>query len=98
MDYFQRSGKMVEPFAKAAFALKPFQMSDVVQTQFGVHLILLTDRKPGLDVKYADVKGDVKDEFCDQLRDQVVAKLKPRANIVIMPAPKTSALPAPMPK
>ena len=89
VDYFQRSGKMVEPFAKAAFALKPFQMSDVVQTQFGVHLILVTDRKPGLDVKYADVKGDVKDEFCDRLRDQVVAKLKPRATIVIMPAPKS---------
>ena len=87
VDYFQRSGKMVEPFAKAAFALKPFQMSDVVQTQFGVHLILLTERKPGLEVKFADVKDDVKDEFCDRLREQVVAKLKPRANIVITPAP-----------
>jgi peptidyl-prolyl cis-trans isomerase C len=98
VDYFQRSGKMVEPFAKAAFALKPFQMSDVVQTQFGVHLILLTERKPGLDVKFADVKDDVKDEFCDRLREQVVAKIKPRANIVITPAPKSAVLPAPMPK
>jgi peptidyl-prolyl cis-trans isomerase C len=98
VDYFQRSGKMVEPFAKAAFALKPFQMSEVVQTQFGVHLILLTDRKPGLDVKFADIKEDVKDEFCDRLREQVVAKLKPRANIVIMPAPKSSEAAAPMPK
>jgi peptidyl-prolyl cis-trans isomerase C len=98
VNYFQRSGKMVEPFAKAAFALKPFEMSDVVQTQFGVHLILLTERKPGLEVKFADVKDDVKDEFCDRLREQVVAKLKPRANIVITPAPKSAALPAPMPK
>jgi peptidyl-prolyl cis-trans isomerase C len=98
VDYFQRSGKMVEPFAKAAFALKPFQMSDVVQTQFGVHLILLTERKLGLEVKFADVKDDVKDEFCDRLREQVVAKLKPRANIVITPAPKGAELPAPMPK
>jgi len=88
VDYFQRSGKMVEPFAKAAFALKPFQMSDVVQTQFGVHLILQTERKPGLDVKFAEIKEDVKDEFCDRLREQVVAKLKPRATIVITPAPK----------
>jgi peptidyl-prolyl cis-trans isomerase C len=96
VNYFQRSGKMVEPFAKAAFALKPFEMSDVVQTQFGVHLILLTERKPGLEVKFADVKDDVKDEFCDRLREQVVAKLKPRANIVITPAPKSAVLPAPM--
>jgi peptidyl-prolyl cis-trans isomerase C len=95
VDYFQRSGKMVEPFSKAAFALKPFQMSDVVQTQFGVHLILLTERKPGLDVKFADVKDDVKDEFCDRLREQVVAKLKPGAKIVITPAPKSAAPPTP---
>src|SRR5262249_47039387 len=35
---------MVETFAKAAFALRPFEMSDVVTTQFGYHLILVTDR------------------------------------------------------
>jgi hypothetical protein len=44
------------------------------------------------------VKDDVKDEFCDRLREQVVAKLKPRANIVITPAPKSAVLPAPIPK
>ena len=88
VGYFQRAGKMVEPFAKAAFALKPYQMSDVVRTQFGVHLILLTERKAGLDVKYEEIKDDVKDEFCDRLREQVVAKLKPRAKIEILPAPK----------
>ena len=31
---------MVEPFAQAAFALKPYQLSDVVMTQYGYHLIL----------------------------------------------------------
>ncbi len=88
VDYFQRSGRMVEPFSKAAFALKPFQMSDVVLTQFGVHLILVTDHKAGLDVKYDEVKDDVKDEFCDRLREQVVAKYKPTAKIEILPTPK----------
>ena len=57
-------------------------------TQFGVHLILVTDRKPGLDVKYEEIKDDVKDEFCDRLRDEVVAKVKPHAKIEITPAPK----------
>ena len=79
---------MVEPFSKAAFALKKFEMSDVVQTQFGVHLILVTDRKPGLDVEFEKIKDDVKDEFCDRLRDEVVARVKPHARIEITPAPK----------
>src|SRR5262249_55443351 len=46
LGWFPRAGNMVEPFAKAAFALKPYEMSDVVTTQFGHHLILLTDRRP----------------------------------------------------
>ena len=93
VGYFQRAGKMVEPFAKAAFALKPYEMSEPVRTQFGVHLILLTERKPGLDVKYEEIKDDVKDEFCDRLREQVVAKVKPQAKIEILAAPKGDTAP-----
>ena len=38
---------MVEPFAKAAFAMKPYEMSDVVATEFGYHLIRVREIKPG---------------------------------------------------
>jgi peptidyl-prolyl cis-trans isomerase C len=88
VEYFQRAGKMVEPFAKAAFGLQPGQMSDVVQTQFGLHLILVTDRKPGLEIKFADVKDDVKEELTGRIRDDLLAKLKPKATIKINPPPK----------
>jgi len=73
---------MVEPFSKAAFALRPFQMSDIVQTQFGYHLILLLDRKPGKDVKFEDVKANVKDVYLDRMRESLVQGLRSKARIV----------------
>jgi hypothetical protein len=88
LGFFPRRANKVEPFARAAFSLKPYQMSDVVRTQFGFHLILVIDRKPGMDTKFEDVKDAVKEAFCSQLRDSLSTQLRARANIVLSPAPK----------
>ncbi|MBV9126226.1 MAG: peptidylprolyl isomerase [Planctomycetes bacterium] len=83
LGWFPRSGSMVEPFAKVAFALKPFQMSEIVATQFGYHLILVTDRRPGKETKFEDAKEEVKDVLSDRLREDLLARLKTTARIVV---------------
>jgi peptidyl-prolyl cis-trans isomerase C len=81
------ASSMVEPFSKAAFALKPYQMSDVVKTEFGYHLILVTEhRAPAREIKFEDVKEEVKEVFSERLRDQVIARVRPKAKIEITPA------------
>jgi peptidyl-prolyl cis-trans isomerase D len=47
LDYFGR-GRMVPAFETAAFALAPGEISDIVKTEFGYHIIKLTDRKPAI--------------------------------------------------
>lgn len=80
---FPRMGMMVEPFAKAAFALKPFTVSDPVQSQYGYHLILVTGKKPGEPVKFEAIKGAVTEVYGARLREAVVAKMKGDANTKI---------------
>src|SRR5262249_683494 len=46
LDYFGR-GRMVPEFDQVAFSLEPGKISDVVKTQFGYHIIKVTDKKAG---------------------------------------------------
>ncbi|MEZ6141986.1 MAG: peptidylprolyl isomerase [Zavarzinella sp.] len=47
LGMFRRIGVMVEPFAKVAFAQKPYDVSEPVETDFGYHLILVTQQTRG---------------------------------------------------
>jgi len=85
VGWFDRAGTMVEPFAKAAFALKEFEISDIVQTQFGLHLMLLLQKRPGKDVTFEQAKNDVKEIYCDRLRESLVTQLRQRAKINLTP-------------
>jgi parvulin-like peptidyl-prolyl isomerase len=87
LGYFPRTGRMVEPFAQAAFRLKLHQVSDPVVTEFGVHLILVTDRKQGKQLKYEEVQEEVKMVFGDRLRESLLPKLRAAAKIEVKPAP-----------
>ena len=58
LGYFGR-GNMVKPFEDAAFALKTGEVSDIVETRFGYHLIKVVDKKPASVVGYEDVKDNI---------------------------------------
>jgi hypothetical protein len=85
---FPRIGAMVEPFAKTAFELQPFQISNPVETQFGVHLILVTQVKPGRPITYDQAKPFVQEIYGERLRDAIVSKYRPISKIVVNPEPK----------
>jgi peptidyl-prolyl cis-trans isomerase D len=62
LDYFQR-GKMVGEFDQAAFTMEPGQISDLVKTQFGYHIIKLVDKKPATTRTLADVRQQLNDQL-----------------------------------
>jgi len=62
LDFFGR-GKMVPEFDQAAFALTPGEISDLVKTQYGYHIIKLADKKEGTTRSLADVRQQLTDQI-----------------------------------
>ncbi len=83
LGWFPRLGKMVEPFAAAAFSLKPYEMSDPVASEFGFHLILTIDQKPGRDVKFEQVRSFVKEVYAERLREAVLQRMRPISKVEV---------------
>jgi peptidyl-prolyl cis-trans isomerase C len=83
IGYFPRKLAVEEPFAKAAFALKVGEISDVVETDYGLHLIRVTDRKPGQPSDYNKIKDEVRELCTEEMRLAILAQQRKAAHIEI---------------
>src|SRR5205085_8119923 len=87
LDYFNK-GQMVPEFDKVAFSAPLGQLSDLVKSQFGYHIIKVIDRKPAATKTLAEVRTQIEDQLkyeqaqtaAQKLADQVASELKKPAD------------------
>ncbi len=89
LNFFAR-GQMVPEFDTAAFSLKTNELSGIITTQYGYHILLVTDRKPPQTVPFDEVKDDL-GQFLKQRKGaeatrEQVAKLRKAAKVEILDA------------
>jgi parvulin-like peptidyl-prolyl isomerase len=75
---------VVEPFAKTAFAMKVGDVSDVVATEFGMHLIKVTNRFEGSPSNFQEVRETVRETYAQEtgLYKHILADQRSKAKIV----------------
>jgi peptidyl-prolyl cis-trans isomerase D len=71
LDYFGR-GRMVPEFENAAFGMEPGQISDLVKTQYGFHIIKMVDKKPATTRPLDEVRAQITEQLQHQKAQQAV--------------------------
>jgi Parvulin-like peptidyl-prolyl isomerase len=61
--YTFSKGQMIQDFEDAAFALKPGEISGIVETKYGYHIIKLIEKTPQKQLTYEEVKADIKNNL-----------------------------------
>jgi len=95
-EYTFPRGQMVPEFETAAFSLKTNQISDVITTQFGYHIIKLYEKTPPQRLELAKVKDDLKEQLArfevqDKMLPDYLKKLKKDASLEYLNGAKAPA-------
>ena len=69
LDYFGR-GRMVKEFEEAAFSMMPGQISDLVKSQFGYHIIKVVDKKAPSTRTLDEVRPQIQQQLALEIADQ----------------------------
>ncbi|HEU5254480.1 MAG TPA: peptidyl-prolyl cis-trans isomerase [Vicinamibacterales bacterium] len=69
LDYFPK-GRMVPEFEQAAFSMQPGQISDLVKSQFGFHIIKVVDKKAAATRTLDEVRAQIQGTLTTQRLDQ----------------------------
>ena len=89
---YVRPGQIMKPLEDALFALKPGEVSDVVETGLGYHLLKAMDRKPEMTVPFEQIKDRLrtllKQEKGQQEANASIAKVREGAHVEITLPPE----------
>ena len=84
LNFFPK-GSMVPEFEKAAFSTPVGKTSNIVKTQFGYHIIKVTDKQAPQDIKFDQVKEIIKKEMVagkqNILLEKLISELKMKAKV-----------------